>query len=66
MTVLFVTVLLAWLLYEFVAQVIADVKAKKMNEAYKKLRDIAEGKTKDNGSRLYGAYKLSRMRTRNQ
>lgn len=50
MTVLFVTVLLAWLLYEFIAQVIAEVKAKKMNEAYKKLRDIAEGKTKDNGS----------------
>ena len=50
MTVLFVTVLLAWLLYEFVAQVIADVKAKKKKEAYKKLRDIAEGKTKDIGS----------------
>ena len=47
MTVLFVTVLLAWLLYEFVAQVIADVKAKKMNEAYKKLRDIAEGREPD-------------------
>lgn len=47
MTVLFVTVLLAWLLYEFVAQVIADVKAKKMNEAYKKLRDIAEGRKPD-------------------
>lgn len=47
MTVLFVTVLLAWLLYEFVAQVIADVKAKKMNEVYKKLRDIAEGRKPD-------------------
>lgn len=47
MTVLFVTVLLAWLL---VAQVVAEVKAKKMNEVYKKLRDIAEGKTKDIGS----------------
>lgn len=50
MGVLFLTVLITWLFYEFVAQVIADVKAKKMNEAYKKLRDIAEGKTKDIGS----------------
>ena len=47
MTVLFLTVLITWLLYEFVAQVIAEVKAKKMNEAYKKLRDIAEGRKPD-------------------
>ena len=47
LTVLFVTVLLAWLLYEFIAQVVAEVKAKKMNEAYKKLRDIAEGRKPD-------------------
>ena len=39
--------LITWLFYEFVAQVIADVKAKKMNEAYKKLRDIAEGRKPD-------------------
>ena len=44
MTVLFLTVLITWLLYEFIAQVIAEVKAKKMIEAYKKLRDIAEGR----------------------
>jgi peptidoglycan/LPS O-acetylase OafA/YrhL len=47
MGVLFLTVLIAWLFYEFVAQVIAKVKAKKMNEAYKKLRDIAEGRKPD-------------------
>lgn len=47
MGVLFLTVLIAWLFYEFVAQVIAEVKAKKMNETYKKLRDIAEGRKPD-------------------
>ena len=47
MGVLFLTVLIAWLFYEFVAQVIAEVEAKKMNEAYKKLRDIAEGRKPD-------------------
>lgn len=47
MTVLFLIVLITWLLYEFIAQVIAEVKAKKMNEAYKKLRDIAEGRKPD-------------------
>lgn len=47
MGVIFLTVLIAWLFYEFVAQVIAEVKAKKMNEAYKKLRDIAEGRKPD-------------------
>ena len=47
MGVLFLTVLIAWLFSEFVAQVIAEVKAKKMNEAYKKLRDIAEGRKPD-------------------
>ena len=47
MTVLFLTVLITWLLYEFIAQVIAEVEAKQMNEAYKKLRDIAEGRKPD-------------------
>ena len=47
MGVLFLTVLIAWLFYEFVAQVIAEVEAKQMNEAYKKLRDIAEGRKPD-------------------
>lgn len=47
MGVLFLTVLIAWLFYEFVAQVVAEVKAKKMNEVYKKLRDIAEGRKPD-------------------
>ena len=47
MGVLFLTVLIAWLFYEFVAQVIAEVKAKHMNEAYKKLRDIAEWRKQD-------------------
>lgn len=47
MTVLFLTVLITRLLYEFIAQVIAEVEAKQMNEAYKKLRDIAEGRKPD-------------------
>ena len=47
MGVLFLTFLIALFFYEFVAQVIAKVKAKKMNEAYKKLRDIAEGRKPD-------------------
>lgn len=47
MGVLFFTVLVVWLLYEGIAQVIAEVKAKRMNEAYKKLREIAEGRKPD-------------------
>lgn len=47
MGVLFFTVLIIWLLYEGIAQVVASVKAKQMNEAYKKLRDIAEGRKPD-------------------
>ena len=47
MGVLFFTVLIIWLLYEGIAQVVASVKAKQMNEAYKKLRDIAEGREPD-------------------
>lgn len=49
MGVIFFTILIVWLVYEAIAQVIAEVKAKHMNEAYKKLRDIAEGKTKGDG-----------------